>query len=145
MSQEVKPSTPEPAPRPDWHRLHLWQIQSVRDVCLVVLVVGLLALDLFVASIRQYLGAYLTILGGTDAIVFSGGIGENSSLIRSGVCRNMAWAGIELDETKNTSIARGSEAEISANSSNTQIWVIPTNEEIVVARQSVEAMQNMKR
>ena len=104
-----------------------------------------LALDLFVASIRQYLGAYLTILGGADAIVFSGGIGENSSLIRSGVCRNMTWAGIELDESQNTGVARGSEAKISTDSSKTQIWVIPTNEEIVVARQSVEAIQNIKR
>lgn len=100
-----------------------------------------LALDLFIASIRQYLGAYLTILGGADAIVFSGGIGENSSLIRSGVCRDMAWAGIELDEVKNTSVARGSEARISSDGSQTQIWVVPTNEEIVVARQSVEAVQ----
>jgi len=103
-----------------------------------------LALDLFVASIRQYLGAYLTILGGADAIVFSGGIGENSSLIRSGVCRNMAWAGIELDEAANTSVARGSEAKISTDSSQTQIWVLPTNEEIVVARQSVEAVNKAK-
>lgn len=100
-----------------------------------------LALDVFIASIRQYLGAYLTILGGADAIVFSGGIGENSSLIRSGVCRNMSWAGIELDETANTSIPRGSEAKISTDSSQTQIWVLPTNEEIVVARQSVEAVR----
>ena len=100
-----------------------------------------LALDLFVASIRQYLGAYLTILSGADAIVFSGGIGENSSLIRSGVCRNMSWAGIELDEAANTSVPRGSEAKISTESSKTQIWVLPTNEEIVVARQSVEAVR----
>ncbi len=103
-----------------------------------------LALDLFVASIRQYLGAYLTILGGADAIVFSGGIGENSSLIRSGVCRNMDWAGIELDETANTKVARGSEAKISTDGSRTQIWVLPTNEEIVVARQSVEAVNKAK-
>ena len=100
-----------------------------------------LALDVFIASIRHYLGAYLTILGGADAIVFSGGIGENSSLIRSGVCRNMNWAGIELDEVANTSIPRGSEAKISTDSSQTQIWVLPTNEEIVVARQSVEAVK----
>lgn len=99
-----------------------------------------LALDVFIASIRQYLGAYLTILGGADAIVFSGGIGENSSLIRSGVCRNMSWASIELDEVANTKVARGSEAMISTDSSKTQIWVLPTNEEIVVARQSVEAV-----
>ena len=100
-----------------------------------------LALDVFIASIRHYLGGYLTILGGADAIVFSGGIGENSSLIRSGVCRNMNWAGIELDEVANTSVARGSEAKISTDSSQTQIWVLPTNEEIVVARQSVEAVR----
>ncbi len=99
-----------------------------------------LALDVFIASIRHYLGGYLTILGGADAIVFSGGIGENSSLIRSGVCRNMGWAGIELDEVANTKVARGSEAKISTDSSKTQIWVLPTNEEIVVARQSVEAV-----
>ena len=100
-----------------------------------------LALDVFIASIRHYLGGYLTILGGADAIVFSGGIGENSSLIRSGVCRNMSWAGIELDEAANTKVARGSEAKISTDSSQTQIWVLPTNEEIVVARQSVEAVR----
>jgi acetate kinase len=100
-----------------------------------------LALDVFIASIRHYLGGYLTILGGADAIVFSGGIGENSSLIRSGVCRNMGWAGIELDEIANTKVARGSEAKISTESSQTQIWVLPTNEEIVVARQSVEAVR----
>ncbi len=103
-----------------------------------------LALDVFIASIRHYLGAYLTILGGADAIVFSGGIGENSSRIRSGVCHNMTWAGIELDEAKNTSIPRGSEAKISTDSSLTQIWVLPTNEEIVVARQSVEAVRELK-
>ena len=103
-----------------------------------------LALDVFIASIRHYLGGYLTILGGADAIVFSGGIGENSSLIRSGVCRNMAWAGIELDEAANTKVARGSEAKISTVSSQTQIWVLPTNEEIVVARQSVEAVNKAK-
>lgn len=103
-----------------------------------------LAIDVFIASIRQYLGGYLTILGGADAIVFSGGIGENSSLIRSGVCRNMGWAGIELDEVANTKVARGSEAMISTASSQTQIWVLPTNEEIVVARQSVDAVNKTK-
>ncbi|MBS0263115.1 MAG: acetate/propionate family kinase, partial [Planctomycetes bacterium] len=98
-----------------------------------------LALDVFIASIRQYLGAYLTILGGADAIVFSGGIGENSRLIRSGVCANMDWAGISLDESLNQT-ARG-EARISSAGSRTQIWVVPTNEEIVVARQAVEALK----
>ena len=100
-----------------------------------------LALDVFVASIRQYLGSYLTVLGGADAIVFSAGIGENSSVIRAAVCRDMQWAGIELDQQKNETLPRGSEARISTDSSRIQIWVVPTNEEIVVARQTVEALE----
>ena len=100
-----------------------------------------LALDVFIASIRQYLGSYLTVLGGADAIVFSAGIGENSSIIRAGVCQNMEWAGIELDQAKNASLPRGSESRISTENSRVQVWVVPTNEEIVVARQTVEAIQ----
>ena len=99
-----------------------------------------LALDVFIASIRQYLGSYLTVLGGADAIVFSAGIGENSSIIRAGVCQNMEWAGIELDQQKNSSLPRGSESRISKDSSRVQVWVVPTNEELVVARQTVEAI-----
>jgi acetate kinase len=99
-----------------------------------------LALEMFVASIRQYLGAYLTVLGGADAVVFSGGIGENSRLVRANVCRNMEWAGIELDEAKNDSVPRGAESCLSTANSKTQIWVIPTNEEIVVARQTAAAV-----
>jgi acetate kinase len=98
-----------------------------------------LALDVFIASIRQYLGAYLVVLGGADAIVFSGGIGENCKLVRSGVCAGMDWAGIVLDEALNQQ-ARG-EACISAAGSRTQVWVVPTNEEIVVARQAAEAIR----
>lgn len=97
-----------------------------------------LALDVFVASIRQYIGACLTVLGGADAIVFSGGIGENSKLVRSQVCANMQWAGITLDEALNGE-AKG-EAKISAAASKVQVWVVPTNEEIVIARQVAEAI-----
>lgn len=97
-----------------------------------------LALDLFIASIRQYLGAHLAVLSGADAIVFSGGIGENCKVIRSGVCREMEWAGIVLDEARNQQ-AKG-EAKISTDASRVQVWVVPTNEEIVVARQAAEAV-----
>ena len=99
-----------------------------------------LALDVFVSSIRQYLGAYLTVLGGADVIVFSGGIGENSQRVRANTCKNMEWAGIVLNEAKNDSLPRGSESCISTAGSKTQIWVVPTNEEIVVARQTAEAV-----
>lgn len=93
-----------------------------------------LALKTFVAAIRQYVGAYLTVLGGADAIVFTGGIGENSRRIREGVCRDMEWAGIELDADRNAQI-RG-ESRISSDGSRVEVWVIPTNEELVVARQA---------
>ncbi|OYW20640.1 MAG: acetate kinase [Planctomycetales bacterium 12-60-4] len=99
------------------------------------------ALKLFTQSIRQYLGAYLTVLGGADAIVFTGGIGENSVRVRRDVCTNLEWAGIELDSEKNTSVKRNVETCVSKDSSRTQIWVVPTNEEIVVARQTAAALK----
>lgn len=95
-----------------------------------------LALDVFASSIRQYLGAYLTVLGGADAIVFTGGIGENSKLIRQKVCENLQFAGIELCGDRNQQ-AKG-ESRVSSDASRVEIWVVPTNEEIVVARQSAE-------
>jgi acetate kinase len=91
------------------------------------------ALDVFVASVRHYLGAYLLLLGGADAIVFTGGIGENSVAMRSAVCKDLAWFGIALNETRNQT-AKG-ETRIEAANSRVQVWIMPTNEEIVVARQ----------
>lgn len=97
-----------------------------------------LALNVFAGSIRQYLGAYLAVLNGADVIVFTGGIGENSVRVRRQVCENLDFAGIRLDATLNEK-AKG-ECCISAADSRTQIWVVPTNEEIVVARQSLKAV-----
>lgn len=97
-----------------------------------------LALEMFISAIRHYLGGYLTLLGGADVIVFTGGIGENSERIRRGVMENMEWAGIVLDETKNGQV--NEESIISADESRTEIWVIPTNEEIVVAKQAAAAI-----
>ena len=107
------------------------------------------ALKVFVASIRQYLGSYLVVLGGADAIVFTGGIGENSVRIRREVCAGLEWAGIELDEGQgvrdegqegSTVSLLDGERRISKDGSKTQVWVVPTNEEIVVARQTAEAV-----
>ncbi len=93
-----------------------------------------LALDIFIASARHYLGAFLVELGGADAIVFTGGIGENSVRIRDGVCRDLAWFGIALDPFRN---AEGpAERKVSTDDSRVAVWTVPTNEEIVVARQS---------
>jgi len=97
-----------------------------------------LALDVFVAGVRHYLGAYLVELGGADAIVFTGGIGENRPTIRAAVCVGLEWAGIVLDPQTNQT-ARG-EARVSAAQSRTQVWLVPTNEELIVARQAKELL-----
>lgn len=95
-----------------------------------------LALDIFVRSIRHYLGAFMLELGGLDAITFSGGIGENSPEIRAGVLRNLAGFGIELDENRNKTIK--GEGPVSTDKSAVKILVVPANEEIIVARETVE-------
>jgi acetate kinase len=92
------------------------------------------ALDVFVASVRHYLGAYLLLLNGADALIFTGGIGENSATIRAAVCANLDWFGIALDLVRNRE-ARG-EAAIHDRASRLQIWIMPTNEELIVARQA---------
>jgi acetate kinase len=93
-----------------------------------------LALDVFAGAVRHYLGAYLVELGGADVIVFTGGIGENRAGFRAQVCEGLEELGIVLDAEKNR--ATRNEAPIHAESSRTQIWVIPTNEELIVARQA---------
>ena len=93
-----------------------------------------LALDAFVTSVRHYLGSYLVELGGLDVLAFAGGIGENGADIRRAVCRDLGELGIVLDEAKNAT-AR-SEGPIHADSSKVQIWIVPTNEELIVARQT---------
>jgi len=101
-----------------------------------------LALDVYVSSVRHYLGAYLGAylveMGGADAIVFTGGIGENGSDIRAQVCANLEEFGIELDAEANKSVSE--ESQINASGSRVSIWVVPTNEEIVVARQTQEKL-----
>ena len=97
-----------------------------------------LALDVFVSGIRQYLGGMLVELGGADAIVFTGGIGENGVHIRKAVCANLDELGILLDPVLNSSTR--TEGKISAVGSRIQVWVVPTNEELIVARQSRELL-----
>lgn len=92
------------------------------------------ALRVYVEAVRHYLGAYLVVLGGADALVFTGGIGENSAYIRDAVCANLEWFGIDLDAQKNVE-AKG-EAAIHSAGSRVQIWTVPTNEELIVARQT---------
>jgi acetate kinase len=91
-----------------------------------------LALEVYVAGIRHFLGAYLVELGGADVIVFTGGIGENRAAIRTEVLKNLEELGIALDGKANETAA--GEAKVSAANSRVQVWVMPTNEELVVAR-----------
>jgi acetate kinase len=98
-----------------------------------------LALDVYASAVRHYLGAYLVELGGADAIVFTAGIGENRVKFRAAVCRELEELGIVLDDQLNVA-ARG-EAKISAPTSRIPIWVIPTNEELIVARQAAGLLE----
>ncbi|MCA9187119.1 MAG: acetate/propionate family kinase [Pirellulaceae bacterium] len=92
-----------------------------------------LALDVYVYEIRRHLGGLLVQLGGADAIVFTGGIGENGRTVREGICRGLSELGIELDQARNGSLA--GEGCVSSDTSRIALWVIPTNEELIVARQ----------
>ncbi len=93
-----------------------------------------LALDMFIAEVRRYLGAMLVELGGADLLAFTGGIGENGAAVRAAVCQGLAELGLELDESLNANTR--SEARISSDASRIPVWVVPTNEELIVARQT---------
>lgn len=93
-----------------------------------------LALDVYVHSARHWLGAYLAQLNGLDALVFTAGIGENRAGIRAAICSNLDQLGIRLDAEKNAS-AQAGETVISADDSPAKVMIIPTNEELVVARE----------
>ncbi len=94
-----------------------------------------IAFDVFVGDIRRYLGASLVELGGSDVVVFTGGIGEHRTEVREAVLNGLEDLGIVLDRDANAK-ALGVEAKISAPSSRVEIWVVPTNEEIIVGRQT---------
>ena len=95
------------------------------------------AVDLFVYRIARELGSLAAALGGLHAIVFTGGIGENSAAVRAAVCRDAAWLGIELDEAANLS----GQPRITTSSSPISAWVIPTNEELMIARHTRRAIR----
>ena len=99
-----------------------------------------LALDMNAYRIKKYIGSYAAAMNGLDAIVFTAGIGENSDVIRKLVCANMEYLGIELDEEKNTIRAKQI-TEIHLENSKTKILIVPTNEEVEIAKQSFELIK----
>ena len=94
-----------------------------------------LALDIFCYRIRKYIGAYIAAMNGADCIVFTAGIGENAVQVRADIISQMTWLGAKLDEEKNNT--RGREMCISTPDSRIQVWVVPTNEELVIARDTL--------
>lgn len=94
------------------------------------------AMEVYVHSIIRFIGSYIAVLGGVDAIIFTAGIGENSPLLRKMLCERLSYLGIKLvDEANNK---RGEEIEISTPDSKVKVFVIPTNEELVIAQDTVE-------
>lgn len=99
-----------------------------------------LAIEIFCYRARKYIGAYLAALNGADAIVFTGGIGENSAEIRTKICEGLAWLGVQLDEERNAAHTSGREGQISGEDSRVGVYVIPTNEELLIARDTVRVV-----
>ena len=95
-----------------------------------------LAVDLFCYRARKYIGAYLAALGGAEAVIFSGGIGENSALVRKSICGEMDWFGLKLDENANQTVI-GRDGSISTLDSRLEVFVIHTDEEAIIARETV--------
>jgi acetate kinase len=104
-----------------------------------------LAIDVFCHRIRNYIGAYLAEMGGADAIVFTGGIGENSPIIRHRTVAGLEFLGIKLDQGRNESTTGGKEGEIGAANAGMSVFVIPTNEELLIARDTVRCIKNAPR
>jgi acetate kinase len=103
-----------------------------------------LAIDIFCTRVRKYIGAYLAELGGAEAIVFTGGIGENSPAIRKRILNGLTWFGISLDDQKNQATI-GKEQIISDAPSKIAVHVIPTDEELLIARDTVRSVKNAPR
>ncbi|HKV41598.1 MAG TPA: acetate kinase [Blastocatellia bacterium] len=98
-----------------------------------------LAIEVFCYRARKYIGAYLAAMGGADAVIFTGGIGENSPDIRARICDGLEWAGLTLDRTRNEQ-GVGDEGEISTDESRLRAYVIPTDEEKLIARDTVRCI-----
>jgi len=103
-----------------------------------------LALNVLCYGIKKIVGSYTAALGGVDLIIFTGGIGENSAPTRFGVCQGLEYLGVEFDEEVNKTI-HGKDAFISKPSSKVKVCVIPTNEELVIARDTMNIVQNLKK
>jgi acetate kinase len=104
-----------------------------------------LAIDLFCLRIKKYIGSYLARMNGADAIVFTGGIGENSPEIRARICAELDFFGIAIDPARNEALTSGQEGEIGEDGARLRLFVIPTNEELLIARDTVRSVLDVPR
>ncbi len=93
-----------------------------------------LAIEIYCYRVRKYVGSYLAAMGGASAIVFTGGVGENSPEIRACACEGLEWMGLDLDKAANERLTAGQEGRITKDGSRLEAWVIPTDEELLIAR-----------
>ncbi len=100
-----------------------------------------LALDVFSYNVKKYIGSYIAALDGLDCLVFTAGIGENTVSVREAICANMDYFGIKIDKEKNLMKNDGTIHDISAADSKVKVLVIPTNEELVIARETKELLE----
>jgi acetate kinase len=101
---------------------------------------AMLAIEVFCYRARKYIGAYLAAMNGADAVVFTGGIGENSPEVRARICDGLQWMGVELDQELNVAHTGSREGLISTEGSRLAVYVIPTNEELLIARDTVRCV-----
>jgi acetate kinase len=99
-----------------------------------------LAIEIFCYRARKYIGSYLAAMNGAEAIVFTGGIGENSAEIRAKICGELNWLGVEVDAELNSNNGANTNGQISADNSRVSVYVIPTNEELLIARDTVRVV-----
>jgi acetate kinase len=100
-----------------------------------------LALQMYSYRVRKYIGMYAASMNGVDIVVFTGGVGENGVLIRSMCCTDMEYLGIDFDEEKNKK-AIGTEGELTSQDSRVRVLCVPTNEELVIARDTARIIDN---
>jgi acetate kinase len=101
-----------------------------------------LGMKMYSYRIKKYVGAYIAAMGGVDILIFTGGIGENGDAVRRGVCEDLEFMGIEIDESKNAGL-RGQEMDISTADSDVRILVVPTNEELVIAKDTKDIVDGL--
>ncbi|MCX7614356.1 MAG: acetate kinase [Clostridiales bacterium] len=100
-----------------------------------------IAVEIFIYAVRKYIGAYAAAMEGVDAVVFTGGVGENDKQFREAMCAGLDYMGISIDIEKNNNAKRGTELDISKDNSRAKILVIPTDEEMVIAQDTAEILQ----